>query len=536
MKKIIIISAAALAPFTIGCNDTPVKIDPQVDGEGKFLNYIRMSETSFMDGNQTFYPMVMNYSLDAHSKKSDSDTVVYGAPRSGYHPNYGKGKGESMGPWTNDPDEALKTIGSHFSVIKEMGFNTLRVTGFTSTDAYKDASGFHTWAKLDVGNTPVGNRNLDVHLIPAIRKVVQEAEKHQLRVILLLSAVESKHSDQENFYAKIAEGLKDEKAMLAYDLYNEPLYFDKGEYTKQQTKAFVEDYNNTIKSVAPNHLTTIGLSHYKIVFEWDPEMMDVDFLSFHVYPYASKNLSKLERFDAKLYWMQESITKPWIVGETGLNTAKDCEPLNFSWGTYEDQLEFMSYSLQKVKEAGGWGYSWWSYQDMAFPPGKVEGTCGVTDYGLVDRTDGFFLNAEGDTVVGALKHEMAALPFKSFLMDDPYCANCWSGLAFPEDVYYNIDYLPKEEEVSGEVLTPDGTPIENAIVTIHNANNGATYTTFSKSDGSFLLYTGWTNVLEHLNFEIRVAAVGNETKKVRLKETYKGSGPALDALELSAEK
>ena len=32
---------------------------------------------------------------------------------------------------------------------------------------------------------------------------------------------------------------------------------------------------------APKHLTTIGLTHYKIVYEWDPELMDVDFLSFH---------------------------------------------------------------------------------------------------------------------------------------------------------------------------------------------------------------------------------------------------------------
>ena len=113
------------------------------------------------------------------------------------------------------------------------------------------------------------------------KKILKLAEKADIRVILLISGVETQQDNQHNYYKKIAEALSNEKALLAYDLYNEPVYFDRGRYTKNETHDFIKNYNDLIKSVAPNHLTTIGLTHYKIVYEWDPELMEVDFLSFH---------------------------------------------------------------------------------------------------------------------------------------------------------------------------------------------------------------------------------------------------------------
>jgi len=487
-------------------------------------NYISLEGQTFKDGASDFYPMVMNYSLDVHSKTKDSSVYFFATPRSGYHPNYGEGENQTTSPWGDDSAKSHAIINAHFASIKDMGFNTLRLTGFTSVDYYNGGKGFHTWSKIDVSNTKKGNENLINGLIPLMREIIRLAEANKLRVILLLSAVETQPNNQINFYSKIAESLKSEKALMAYDLYNEPLYFDRGNYSKKQTKAFVESYNRAIKEKSPNHLTTIGLSHYKIVSEWDPELMDVDFLSFHIYPYGSQNLSKLERFDSKLFWISQTITKPWIIGETGLNTAENCEPLNFSSGNYNNQLSFMNYSLNKNRAAGASGYSWWCFQDMKFPPGKIEGNCEVSDYGLVNRKKRYYLNSKKDTIMGILKHDISKLPFDSFASGVPYNSIKFDSILFHEEVYYNIDYLPTHKNAIGKVLNKNKEPIKNAIVTIYNTESKSTYTTFTRRDGSFDLKTGWTNVFSKPDFKLKVTAVKMETIEVNLKEIYSGKG------------
>ena len=514
------------------CSKIKENYTPEIDTDGNFANYISMDGKIFKDGEQDFYPVIMNYSMDVHSKKTDSTVSFIASPRGGYHPEYGNEEGKSMEPWSKDPEKLLSIIGAHFTSIKDMGFNSLRLTGFTSTDTYNNGKGFHTWSKIDISNSDEGNQNIKNGMVPLLKQILHLAEENQLRVILLLSAIETQPDNQLNFYSKIAASLKNEKALMAYDFYNEPLYFDKGNYTKKETKAFVESYNKSIKKVSPNHLTTIGLSHYKIVSEWDPELMDVDFLSFHLYPYWSKHLDKLERFEAKFYWISQNITKPWIIGETGLNTAEGCEPLNWSWGNYEEQLEFMNYSLKLNRMAGASGYSWWTFQDMRFPPGKIEGTCNVTDYGLVNRKQGTFTNSKGEKILGKLKHKNEDLPFTNFINDHPYQPSFWDKSLTPDKVYYNIDYLPYENIAKGKVINEKSEPIANAIVTIYNTKSKSRYTTFTKPNGSFEIKTGWTNVFKNLDFKIKVTAVKMETKELALKEIYKGKAGVFEDVVL----
>ena len=496
-----------------------------IGNDGKFFNYISMDDKKFKDGESDFYPMIMNYSIDVHAIQGENNTSAFIAPRAGYHPNYGGGETESITPWGDDTAKTHATIKSHFTAIKEMGFNTLRITGFTASDFYDEGKGFHTWSRINLSNTPEGNKNIVKNITPLIKTTLRYAEENGLRVILLISAIENQSDNQLNLYSKLAKELKYEKALMAYDLYNEPLYFDRGNYTKQQTKAFVESYNSSIKKEAPNHLTTIGLSHYKIVQEWDPELMDVDFLSFHIYPYGSKNLNRLERFDSKLYWISKNITKPWIIGETGLNTAENCVPLNLSCGNYSNQLYFMSYSLNICRSAGSSGYSWWSFQDLKFRPGKIEGTCNVSDYGLVNRKNTFYLSSTGDTILGELKHDIKTLPFKKFVNDAPYRSNYWDDIPKPEDShYYNIDYLPGHEKAKGIIIGENGSPVQDAIVTLHNTVSNSRYSTFTKPDGTFTLNTGWTNIFTKLDFKLKVTGVKMETLEIPLKNIYEGDG------------
>jgi len=501
-----------------------------LDGNNKFYNYISLKGKVFKDGEIDFYPMVMNYSLDVVNMDTSTSDGFYVTPRRSYHPNYGSDEGESHHPWGTDPEENFSTIKSQLLSIKDMGFNTIRLTGFTSTDAFN--KGFHTWSKIDISNSVRGNENIQKGFIPLVKKVLRAAESCGIRVMLLLSAVETQPENQNNFYAKVAEGLKGEKALLAYDLYNEPIYFDRGEYTKKETKAFVESYNKSIKDNAPEHLTTIGLTHYKIVYEWDPELMDVDFLSFHLYPYWSKNLSLLERFDSKLYWVSKNISKPWIVGETGLNTVEGCDPMNLASGTIEDQRYFMSYSLNKFRSSGASGYSWWSYQDTRE---KLRGDCPQSScYGLVDRKKGStYKNSAGEEIAGGIKHDPSQLPFAKFVNDSPYRNELWDAMPMPpEEDYYNIDYMPAHENAIGKVIDENGDPVENAIVMLYNTVSKSKYSTFTRPDGSFDMKTGWTNVFAKLDFEIQVTAVKMETRKIVLRDIYKGRGNQLEDITI----
>lgn len=503
----------------LACN-RPTYHPTHLNETGRFLNYISLEDKVFKDGESDYYPMIMNYSVDVYNADTSSSTGFYATPRKGYHPNYGEQEGESLAPWGEDSTKTHAQIRSHFASIKEMGFNGLRITGFTATDVYN--GGFHTWTKIDVSDTKRGNENIKNGLVPLLKTIIGFAEEYELRVILLLSAIETQPENQLNFYSKIAEELSDCKSLMAYDLYNEPIYFDRGDYTKQQTKEFVESYNKAIKDNSPNHLTTIGLTHYKIVSEWDPELMDVDFLSFHAYPYWSKNLSLLERFESKLYWISKNISKPWIVGETGLNTVEECGPQNLASGTYQDQLKFMSYSLEKFKSAGASGYSWWSFQDTRE---KLNGECPHSScYGLVDRKKGvFYKNAEGDKIIGELKNPVNELPFKAFTQNAPYEVPFWSRISKTDDEhYYNIDYLPAHKNAIGRVIDSEGNPVEDAIITLKNTVSNTQYSTFSKPNSAFDLKTGWTNIFAHPDFNIRVTAVKMKTREIPLGDIYSG--------------
>jgi len=496
----------------------------------KFENYITLNKRVFYDGQSPFYPMIMNYSVEVFSSNTDSSNFYYACPKNGYHPNYGDGKGESIFPWGKDSLKTHAIIKSHFTTIKDMGFNAIRLTGFTSTDAFNN--GFSTWTKIDVSNSKKGNNNIQNGIIPLIKTLLYYAEQNNLRVILLLSAVETQADNQINFLRTIAQGLSTNKTLMAYDLYNEPLYFDRGEYTKKQTKFFVEQYNKAIKNASPKHLTTIGLHHYKIVEEWDPELMDVDFLSFHVYPYWSINLSLLERFESKLYWISKNITKPWIIGETGLNTILECEPQNWAWGTIKDQLTFINYSLDKIRSAGASGYSWWNYQDTRI---KLNGDCPQEScYGLVERTKSQnFINSDNEEVLGKLKHDFGELPFKDFINSKPYKTPIFAKIRKPKDKhYYNIDYLPTKYKAFGRVIDQQGNPIEDAIITLKNPISKSKYSTFSKPDGTFCLNTGYTNIFSHPKFILKVTAVSMETTAVPIEKLYSEKENTLKNIKL----
>jgi hypothetical protein len=103
------------------------------------------------------------------------------------------------------------------------------------------------------------------------------------------------------------------------------------------------------------------------VFAWDPNILDVDFISFHPYEYQPEQVRN------ELRWYGEHVDKPWIIGETSLPADNDSVP-------YTDQLEFARKTLAQARACGAVGYTWWQFQDVGW--GRFH-----SDYmGVLDRT------------------------------------------------------------------------------------------------------------------------------------------------------
>ena len=93
----------------------------------QFTNYITLDFKTFKDGATDFYPMVLNYSVTPKYNGTD----FYVVPREGYHPNYSS---SNSNPWGTTKTAGLAAIFAHLQTIKDMGFNTIRLTGLGAID------------------------------------------------------------------------------------------------------------------------------------------------------------------------------------------------------------------------------------------------------------------------------------------------------------------------------------------------------------------------------------------------------------------
>jgi len=509
----------------------------------QFTNYITLDCKTFKDGSEDFYPMIVNYEITLHN-----DNGYYVTPRVGYHPQYSSNASPNdQTPWGNTLTSGLEAIEAHFHLIDSMGFNTIRLTGFGAIK--RSSSTLGSWFISDTYSTSFVQNTL----APLIEEVLDLADEVGLRVILLTGAnqCESVNNNQTytDFLATLTNELALRKTILAYDFYNEPIYEDATDYTKQQTKSFVEDWYNAVKDNAPSHLTTIGLAGFKDVEEWDSDLMKVDFISFHVYPSVVTGDDAYKRFDTHLYWISETINTPWIIGEMGFSAGYPQEnPANGvcsnADGTYSEQLTFIDNTLDKTKDAGGSGYSWWNFQDER-RGGWTSLDCvtGETDYwGLIDHTENNNISLTIGTttylIPGALKNTISSLPFSSFL-SSPY--NTGSSFSMPTPsassyfTYYNYYGRATSGNVTGYVYNMFGEPIENAIVYIETpygvpnpTSPASTYLTFSKSDGSFDLKTHYTNVF---NYNLDLVVTAPKCKNYVM-SVYQLSGPSVGNITL----
>ena len=123
-----------------------------------------------------------------------------------------------------------------------------------------------------------------------IFEILNEANNAGLKVILLTgkagNTTTTFHDLYGDYLGRLAKKLKNNTTLMAYDLYNEPANMS---LSKEIICNSVNNWYTIIKTNDPNHMVTIGLQNALDVFSWDPGLLSVDFLSFHLYPFPSTN-------------------------------------------------------------------------------------------------------------------------------------------------------------------------------------------------------------------------------------------------------
>lgn len=390
--------------------------------------FVTLEGRSFKLNGQEYYPVVLNYYAEIVSNANQSaDTLeLYYSPASHYDANP-YGHFESI-----DSAVCRAQLETHFAKIVSMGFNTIRLN--QTVIMSKDGPGGQRHYKIDVRfnqiNTWPPHYRLDLDLntftsdlsmryFHLLRKIIRLANAAGLKTILVCgedaegwddpNQLTLAQDDQAvdlyaSYLVRLAEELKDEPGLIAYDLWNEPNWtashltaWSKAEIC-DFTKRWYEAIHGTNEAPRDqNHWITLGGSTFNEVATWDPAVMKLDFYSPHIYPglltlddYDLQ--SAIEQVKAQLYWLGADCPMPWLIGETGFIADDDWwDPLDASgsqpnhnhldpdpayhmmpWmqGSEQDQADYATLSLDAVRNYGGSGYSWWDFQncrDVSIP-------------------------------------------------------------------------------------------------------------------------------------------------------------------------
>lgn len=448
-----------MAACLCSCKHTPI-YQPKPD-------FVRIENNMFMLQNDTFFPLMVNYVVD-YRCLNNTFTVV---PCIYY---------EDTGMYeTHTQSDNQTQLTAHLQLIKEMGFNTIRVV--------------FDRLHFDENNNPYyladGQKyylhNKQKQIIKGLEQFVALAQEQNLKIMLLIKA--PFHPQVEKFTIALLKAFKDNNTIFAYDFFNEPLYFDTEKHrSKSELVRIVSHWELLMRKYAPHQLFTLGLSEPIDVFHWDASLLPVDFVQIHTYhPLRVKN---------EIYWYSTYIHKPWMIGETALPSENDSIP-------YEHQCQFYDQVYRYARDCGACGFGWWEFQDanIGVFEGKYAGILNHND--TTCAPNGYRIAGSPKPVAARIKANMNYTP-----QTPQRPLNYYNILG-----YTNIC-------IKGKIVNWKNEPIEGAVIRGWNSDWSIGMHTFTDSLGNYTLYTNDSCV----NFI--VSAPGMTRKEFYCQPTYI-SGP-----------
>jgi len=418
--------------------------------ETNLPGFVSIKDQKFYLNGKPFFPLAVNYKTELHT---DGNTFWI-APYSGY---YSDGKA----PYFNK-DSCRKDLNNDLQWIKELGYNTIRIVGAGEEQIENYSNGLISFFARDKENT---NRTyiLDEQsykqYFSALETLFQLAENTGLKIIFLTKIHPNFKSTEEHF-KRLAKHFSEYPSLMAYDLFNEPLYFDTLLRDKKDVFSMVKHWQELKNECAPNQLSTIGLTGVREVLEWDPNLLSVDFISFHPYNYENNQVM------SEIYWYGKYVKVPWMIGETGVPADNDSVP-------YSEQTDFAKATLYQTVNCGGIGYSWWQFKDVKWFDFHQ-------DYlGVVSQ------NGESE-LANKVKVKGVAKPLNDVIKSFNSVASVKDCIK-PEN-YYNYSEN-KYFKLTGKIIDEQGKPIEGAIILAWNEDWVHSFHSVSKDDGSFEVYS-----------------------------------------------
>lgn len=235
-------------------------------------------------------------------------------------------------------------IDKDFKLIDEMGINTIRI--FVPFEDF-------------------GKSQLDYEKVNRLRRTLELAEKNHLKVIITLFdfygnyevtdwTITAKHA------TLIVEACKDAKALLAWDVKNEP-DLDFESRGKLRVLNWLEQMVVTIRNNDPNHAITVGWSSP----EAGSELVDMlDFISFHYY----RDIASFE--DDYTLLKSKAKSKPIMLQEYGLSSYRGL--WNFYLGSDEKQASYYA-KFQPLLATNDIPFLAWTLYDFTEVPTSVVG-------------------------------------------------------------------------------------------------------------------------------------------------------------------
>lgn len=457
LSVIVFVAVVSMALLTMTC------CTRNHDDDG----FVYIEDGVFKLKGKDFFPLMLNYKI---SLMAFGDDLVIGAAKDYDEPGV-------FEPTTKE--EALDQFYGHMQLTKELGFNTVRLCqNVISTD---DNGNYFT-----VQNGKIYLKDKSSQIIDAAEEMINIAASCHLRVMLLLKP--SWDDELAEFNDALMRRLADNPAIFAYDLMNEPLYFDiVRDRLKSDAVQTATRWVNAAKEADSNHLVTIGFAEPIEVFCWDPSMMPVDFIEIHTYnPLSVPN---------EIWWYSHYVNKPWMIGETSLPADNDSV-------SYKQQCHFAEQAYQYTIDCGGIGFGWWVFQDFAQSNDiNFEGI-----YSGIINHEGTTTTTDGHVIQGTLKP--VAYSFAEFKL-------LKKGIPVKAANYYN-NFGYHNAVIRGRIVDKNtGEQIEGAVVRGWNQWWVTGLNTFTDENGVFNLYSND----ECVHFAI--SAPGYNTRRFNMNLEYR---------------
>ena len=436
--------------------------------------FVRIEGEVFKLNNDTFFPLMLNYVVSY--RYLDNEFVV--APCIYY---------ENMDEFeTFTPEDNQMQIQGHLKLIKEMGFNSIRLV-FDRVSFDKNNKPFYRTDSNDIYL-----HKYQKEIIQGLQRFVAVAKTEDIKIMLLIKAPLNRQI--ETFTIALLKTFKDEPAIFAYDFFNEPLYFDTiKNRTKEEVFQIVSHWADIMHQYAPHQLFTIGMAEPLEVFKWDPSILPIDFVQIHSYNPL--------RIKSEIYWYKHYIHKPLMLGETALPAENDSIP-------YQYQCEYFDHVFRYAKDCGVCGFGWWEFQDANI--GVFEGKYA----GILHHNDTTY-TADG-------KHRILGAP-------KPIAEHIQTALEYipqnqasrPFNYYNMLGY--SNICIKGKVVNKRNKGIEGAVVRGWNKDWSVGMHTFTDSAGNFTLYSNDSCV------HFKISAPGMTCEELFCEPVYI-CGPSKDSM------